>query len=38
MPLHASRLVFCLLSLGTAAAGATGIAVQVQDAAGKPAA
>ena len=35
MPLHASRLVFCLLSLGTATAGATGIAVQVQDAAGK---
>ena len=28
-------LVFCLLSLGAAGAGATGIAVQVQDAAGK---
>ena len=35
MPRLASRFVFCLLSLGAASAGATGIAVQVQDAAGK---
>jgi plastocyanin len=32
---HASLLVFFLLSLGAAGAGATGIAVQVQDATGK---